>query len=78
MVTFAVWHGAPEPLRAVGKNQAHALRFAANYPGWHSYDYRSRATVAAIRGLERRGAVVVNWQRKQFRIAYGENADESN
>jgi len=72
MATFKVYHGAAMPLVAIGKNQCHALRFAAQYPGWHSMA-KNRATREAIAGLAKRGAVIVN-QHGQFRIAYGEKA----
>ena len=36
------------------------LAFFAKYPGRHAFA-RDRATVAAIRSLERRGFLVVDW-----------------
>jgi len=41
----------------MGKNMKHALAFVRKYPGWHSYDRRSRCTVLAIRRLAARGLV---------------------
>ena len=75
MATFKVYHGAAKPLTAVGKRQVHCLRFAAEYPGWHSFA-RDRETVRAIAGLERRGSIIVNRKFRQFRIAYGEGPSQ--
>ena len=68
MATFKVYHGAAKPLTAVGKNQVHALRFAEQYPGWHSYA-KDRKTERAIAGLVKRGAIVTN-EHRQFKIIY--------
>ena len=76
MATFSVYHGAAKPLKAIGKNQSHALRFAAEYPGWHTFA-RDRPTLNAIAGLKRRGAICTN-EHGQFRIAYGETIGGSN
>lgn len=70
MTTFKVYHGAEKPLTAQGKNQVHALQFAADYLGWHSIA-NDRATQNAIKGLLRRGSIVVN-KHDQFAIAYGQ------
>jgi len=46
-----------ENTRNMGKNMKDALTFARKYAGWHSYDRRNRATVAAVRRLAARGLV---------------------
>ena len=51
----------------VGINMANAYTFASNFPGWHSFDTRCRATVHAIKRLARIGLVEVN-KYNQFRI----------
>ena len=38
----------------------HALTFAKRYPGWHTWDTRCRATIGAIRRLEKRGLIETN------------------
>ena len=70
MQTFKVHCGQDEPLIARGKNQVHLLRFAAEYPGWHSHA-NDRATIRAVEGLRKSGAIVLN-QHGQFAIAYGQ------
>ena len=60
--------GQSKPLVAVGEQQCKALQFAAKYPGWHSFNVKCRSTVRAIKGLVRRGSVVVVGD--QFHIAY--------
>lgn len=72
MATFEVWYGAVKPLRTVGVNQCNALRFAAEYPGWHSFNARDRRTRTAIAGLVRRGSVRVN-EFDQFAIGWWSN-----
>ncbi len=44
----------------------HALAFATNYPGWHSFD-RQRSTVDAIARLAAHGLVETN-EFRQFRV----------
>ena len=51
----------------MGKNQARLLRFAIQYPTWHTYG-KDRATVNAIRSLASYGVVEVN-EHRQFRLA---------
>jgi len=50
----------------LGSNMKHSIDFAHNYPGWHSFDARCRATREAIQRLHARGLVEVN-QYRQFR-----------
>lgn len=52
----------------MGKNMKHALNFATEYPGWHQWDKRCRATKDAIKRLTRRGLIEVNCY-NQFRLA---------
>ena len=42
------------------KHMLNALAFYATYPGWHSFDTKDRATVLAVRSLERQGFLEVN------------------
>ena len=70
MQTFKAFCGAEKPLVARGKNQSRLLRFAAEYPGWHSHA-NDRATIRAVEGLHKSGAIVLN-QHGQFAIAYGQ------
>ena len=46
--------------RRIGKNMQNALLFANNYPGWHSFNCRCRATKDAIKRLAKRGLVEIN------------------
>jgi hypothetical protein len=57
----------------LGKNQQHALEFAKNYPGWHTYDWRNRATNNAILSLYAKGLVEINGYR-QYRL-FGDKKD---
>ena len=50
----------------LGSNMKHAIDFARNYPGWHSFDARCRATREAIQRLCVQGLAEVN-QCRQFR-----------
>lgn len=51
----------------LGKNMKHALNFARLNAGWHCYG-KGRATVEAIRRLERAGLIKTN-EFRQFRLA---------
>lgn len=46
------------------KNIIHAFSFFSRAPGLHAFA-KDRATVAAIRSLERRGALTVSWNTHQ-------------
>lgn len=46
--------------RTLGPNMIKALAFAANNPGWHTFNRKHRPTVQAIMRLVRRGLVEVN------------------
>lgn len=59
--------GREKPLVAVGSNQCHLLEFAEKYRGWHSFK-TDRATIAAVKGLERRGYLEVYWETHQFKL----------
>ena len=50
----------------MGKNMKHALAFARQYPGWHTWDKHCQATQKAILRLWYLGLVEVN-QYHQFR-----------
>lgn len=47
-------------------NILNALVFYATHPGWHSFDARDRATVSAIKSLERRGFIEVASDQARF------------
>jgi hypothetical protein len=51
----------------MGKNQLRLLKFAIEYPTWHTYG-KDRSTVDAIRSLDGKGLIVLN-EFRQFRIA---------
>lgn len=51
----------------MGKNVLAMLKFAIKHPGWQGYDKRDRATVNAVKILERDGLIEVN-QFHQFRL----------
>lgn len=44
----------------LGKNMKDALNFVKKNKGWHSFNKKCRATVNAIKSLQRRGLVNVN------------------
>lgn len=67
MTTFVIFYGAKEPLKAVGKHQARLLDFAFRYPGLHTYA-PDRTTQRAVAGLERRGAIQVYRDSRQFEV----------
>jgi len=50
----------------LGHTMRHALAFAQQYPGWHTFA-KDRATSAAIVSLAALGLVVINVHR-QFRL----------
>lgn len=64
---LTIYYGASKPAVAVGVNQCHALEFCQRYAGWHSYK-TDRATLRALKGLERRGHIEINQETKQFRF----------
>ena len=41
------------------------LAFFANHPGLHSFNRKNRATVRAVRSLEKRGFLSVSWETGQ-------------
>ncbi len=51
----------------LGKHMRHALTFATNNPGWHTFNIRCNSTVNAIRRLVNRGLVETNCV-NQFRL----------
>jgi len=52
----------------LGKNMKHALGFISRCSGWHTFA-RDRATVDAIKRLEKLGLVEVNFNYSMFRLA---------
>jgi len=44
----------------MGINMRNMLRFVMDYPGWHTFDKRCRATVDAVKSLARLGLIEVN------------------
>jgi len=50
----------------MGKNMIRLLRFAIQFPSWHTYG-KDRATVDAVKRLERLGFVEIN-EYRQFRL----------
>lgn len=69
METFTVWHGAPTPIRARGRNVARLLAFAEKYRGWHTFA-NDPATRNAVNIGERDGWLDV--RDDQFRFKYPE------
>ena len=61
MASMKVYCGREKPLRAVGEHQCYLLGFAVRYcwGRWHTFNTKCRATVRAVKGLERRGCLVV-------------------
>lgn len=60
--------------RNIGRNMQHLLDFMARInaqggSGAFSFAYRDRATVNAVKALERRGMVKVDWVTKQIILA---------
>ena len=54
--------------RNIGRNMQHLLDFMAHYPDGRrfSFAYRDRATVNAVKALERRNMVRVDWVTNQI------------
>lgn len=50
----------------MGKHIKRLLKFAIDYPGWHTYG-KDRSTVDAVNNLARLGLIVVN-EHRQFRL----------
>lgn len=69
MATFEIWHGKPQPLKAVGKNQCELLQFLERYPGWHTMSH-DRTTRKAIEGLVRRSCITFDPSTNQAKIIY--------
>jgi hypothetical protein len=67
-MTYTIYYGKKEPLKAVGKHQINMLMFAEKYQGWHSYS-EDKTTLNALNGLLKRKAIIIN-DNKQFRINY--------
>ena len=67
-MTYTIYYGKKEPLKAVGKHQINMLMFAEKYQGWHSYS-EDKTTLKALNGLLKRGSIVIN-DNLQFRINY--------
>jgi len=59
--------GSDKPLVAFGSNQCYLLEFAERNRGWHSFK-TNRATISAVKGLERRGCIEVSWETHQFKL----------
>lgn len=55
----------------MGRNVQRMLKFAIEYPTWHTYG-KDRATVSALRTLENAGLIVRN-EHRQFRLALTEH-----
>ena len=68
VATLTIWGGKARPLTARGANQVRLLSFAERNRGWHSFT-RDRATIAAVKGLQRRGSVRLDWKTYQFHCA---------
>lgn len=66
-----IYYGAEKPYVAVGEHQVRLLDFAFRYRKWHSYA-KDRATMRAVSGLERRGALVVDREHGMFKINDGQ------
>lgn len=64
---FSIYYGKARPIVAVGRHQCRLLQFAERFPGWHSYA-SDRATMRAVRGLQKRGCFEVSGD--QFRLVY--------
>jgi hypothetical protein len=67
-MTYTIYYGKKEPLKAVGKYQVNMLQFAEKYQGWHSYS-EDKTTLRALNGLLKRDAIIIN-SNKQFKINY--------
>lgn len=61
-----IYHGTKTPFIAIGKNQCNLLDFAFRFQNWHSYA-KNAASIRAINGLLKRGAIVIN-EFNQFKI----------
>lgn len=44
----------------MGKNQKHLMTFLADWPGWHTYNKKDKATARAVASLHKRGLIQVN------------------
>lgn len=64
---LSIWYGKAKPMVAIGKNQCNLLAFAEKYPCWHTFK-NDRATIDAIRGLEKKGYIEV--YNGMFKIKY--------
>lgn len=53
----------------MGENMKNMLRFLMDYPGWHSFNKRCRATVDAVKSLERLELIEVNGKQLRARPA---------
>lgn len=71
MASLKIYYGAEKPYVAVGQHQVRLLDFAFNYRKWHSYA-KDRATLRAVFGLEKRGALVVDRRYSMFKINDGQ------
>ena len=73
MSTLTIFHGQPQPIKAVGRNQVNLLGFLERYPGWHSVR-TDRATARAVEGLLRRKAIAYNPITNQACIIYAQRS----
>ena len=65
--TLTIHHGTKTPFKARGEHQVALLEFAFKYQGWHSFKQDS-ATTKAVKSLEEKQCLVVDWKTKQFKI----------